>query len=141
MSYRLDGRPARARDRLSRNADKQIPSRCSLSLWRRGIHDAADRRLVGFAELLRSHAPTLGTSFGTLLILMGSVLYFSLTEQRPAVHEVLIFVFVTVTTPVTLMLLARAALYRDRAEKSALVPPPLNDAEVEARSPRLEKSD
>lgn len=100
---------------------------------------------IGLARLnsfyVRIHAPTLGTSFGTLLILLGSVLYFSLTEQRPAVHEVLIFVFVTVTTPVTLMLLARAALYRDRAEKSALVPPPLNNAEVEARSPRLEKPD
>jgi multicomponent K+:H+ antiporter subunit G len=32
------------------------------------------------------------------------------------VHEVLIGLFVTMTTPVTFMLLARAALYRDRAE-------------------------
>jgi multicomponent K+:H+ antiporter subunit G len=37
-------------------------------------------------------------------------------EARPVVHELLILVFVVVTTPVTLMLLARAALYRDRAE-------------------------
>jgi multicomponent K+:H+ antiporter subunit G len=72
----------------------------------------------------RIHAPTLGTSFGTLLILLGSVLYFSLTQQRPAVHEALIFIFVTLTTPVTLMLLARAALYRDRAENNGTVPPP-----------------
>ena len=35
----------------------------------------------------------------------------------------LIAVFVTVTTPVTLMLLARAALYRDRSEGSTEVPP------------------
>ncbi|HTO04098.1 MAG TPA: monovalent cation/H(+) antiporter subunit G [Opitutus sp.] len=72
----------------------------------------------------RIHAPTLGTSFGTLMILLGSVLYFSLTQKRPAVHEALIFIFVTVTTPVTLMLLARAALYRDRAENNGTVPPP-----------------
>jgi multicomponent K+:H+ antiporter subunit G len=72
----------------------------------------------------RIHAPTLGTSFGTLMILLGSVLYFSLTGERLAVHEALIFVFVTVTTPVTLMLLARAALYRDRAENNGNVPPP-----------------
>lgn len=71
----------------------------------------------------RIHAPTLGTSFGTLMILLGSVLYFSLTQKRLAVHEVLIFVFVTATTPVTLMLLARAALYRDRAENSGNLPP------------------
>lgn len=75
----------------------------------------------------RIHAPTLGTSFGTLMILLGSVLYFSFTQQRPAVHEALIFVFVSVTTPVTLMLLARAALYRDRAENNGNVPPPDED--------------
>lgn len=72
----------------------------------------------------RVHAPTLGTSFGTLMILLGSALYFSVTGERLAVHEALIFVFVTVTTPVTLMLLARAALYRDRAENNGTVPPP-----------------
>lgn len=100
---------------------------------------------IGLARLnsfyVRIHAPTLGTSFGTLLILLGSVLYFSLTEQRPAVHEVLIFVFVTVTTPVTLMLLARAALYRDRAEKNPLVPPPLDDAGTAPARPGLDKPD
>ena len=37
-------------------------------------------------------------------------------------HEVLIALFVTVTTPVTLMLLARAALYRDRSEGSTDIP-------------------
>lgn len=81
---------------------------------------------LGLARLkdfyLRIHAPTLGTSFGTLLILLGSAVYFSVTQKRPAVHEVLIFVFVSVTTPVTLMLLARAALYRDRTEGVEHVP-------------------
>lgn len=71
-------------------------------------------RLGSFYQ--RVHAPTLGTSFGTGMILLASILYFSVTGQRPSVHEVLIFVFVTLTTPVTLMLLARAALYRDRLE-------------------------
>ena len=64
----------------------------------------------------RVHAPTLGTSFGAAFILLGSMLYFSAAEARPVLHELLIMIFVTVTTPVTLMLLARAALYRDRAE-------------------------
>ena len=66
----------------------------------------------------RVHAPTLGTSFGCVAVLAASMLYFSVSGQRPAVHEVIIFVFVTLTTPVTLMLLARAALYRDRAEQN-----------------------
>jgi multicomponent K+:H+ antiporter subunit G len=84
----------------------------------------------------RIHSPTLGTSFGTLLILLGSVIYFSITQQRLAVHEVLIFIFVTVTTPVTLMLLARAALYRDRAENNGNVPATPDEDMVDAPPPR-----
>ncbi|MFK4810293.1 monovalent cation/H(+) antiporter subunit G [Devosia sp. ZW T5_3] len=78
-------------------------------------------RFSSFYE--RVHAPTLGTSLGTGFILLGSVLYFTITGQRLSVHEVLIFIFVSVTTPVTLMLLARAALYRDREEGTGAVPP------------------
>ena len=64
----------------------------------------------------RLHAPTLGTSFGAAFVLVGSMIFFTIAEARPVLHEFLILVFVIVTTPVTLMLLARAALYRDRAE-------------------------
>jgi multicomponent K+:H+ antiporter subunit G len=71
----------------------------------------------------RVHAPTLGATFGMGSILAGSALCFSVLAARPVVHEVLIAVFVTLTTPVTLMLLGRAALYRDRTEGSKDVPP------------------
>jgi multicomponent K+:H+ antiporter subunit G len=71
----------------------------------------------------RVHAPTLGATFGMGSILVGSALCFSMLETRPVVHEILIAVSVTLTTPVTLMLLARAALYRDRTEGSKDVPP------------------
>ena len=74
-------------------------------------------RLNSFYE--RVHAPTLGTT----MIVLGSMLCFSVIQSRPLVHELLIAVFVTVTTPVTLMLLARAALYRDRMEGNEDVPP------------------
>lgn len=77
-------------------------------------------RLPTFYE--RIHAPTLGTSGGTAGIVMASMLLFSVLGGRLAVHELLIGFFVTVTTPVTLMLLARAALYRDRTEGSDAVP-------------------
>jgi multicomponent K+:H+ antiporter subunit G len=70
----------------------------------------------------RVHAPTLGATFGMGSILVGSALCFSVLETRPVVHEILIAVFVTLTTPVTLMLLGRAALYRDRIEGSTDVP-------------------
>jgi len=78
-------------------------------------------RLKNFFE--RVHAPTLGTSWGTGAIVLASILCFSVLGTRLVVHELLIGLFITVTTPVTLMLLARAALYRDRTEGSASVPP------------------
>ncbi|WP_137181753.1 monovalent cation/H(+) antiporter subunit G [Roseomonas sp. AR75] len=83
-------------------------------------------RLRGFYE--RLHAPTLATTLGIGSILLASMLFFSVAQTRPVVHEVLITVFVVITTPVTLMLLARAALHRDRTEGSPGVPPPLAPA-------------
>ena len=71
----------------------------------------------------RVHAPTLGTSWGTGAIVLASMVCFSVLGSRLVVHEILIGIFITVTTPVTLMLLARATLYRARAEGSANVPP------------------
>jgi multicomponent K+:H+ antiporter subunit G len=50
------------------------------------------------------------------------MILFTVLHSRPVVHEILIGIFVTVTTPVTLMLLGRAALYRDRAERNPAVP-------------------
>ncbi len=63
----------------------------------------------------RLHAPTLGTSWGTGSIVIASMLMFSLLNERPVMHELIIAIFVLLTTPVTLMLLGRAALRRDRA--------------------------
>jgi multicomponent K+:H+ antiporter subunit G len=72
-------------------------------------------RFKSFYE--RVHAPTLGTTGGAGSMLIASILCFSVLQSRPVLHEVLITVFVIVTTPVTLMLLARAAIYRDRTER------------------------
>src|SRR5699024_5569306 len=77
-------------------------------------------RLGSFYE--RIHAPTLGTSWGTGAIVMASMLLFTVIGGRPVLHEFLLGLFLTVTTPVTLTLLARAALYRDRAENRPDVP-------------------
>lgn len=77
-------------------------------------------RLPTFYE--RIHAPTLGTSWGTGAVVMASMIFFTVLATRPVVHEILIGIFVTVTTPVTLMLLARAALHRDRSEGNPDVP-------------------
>ena len=79
-------------------------------------------RLQTFYE--RVHAPTLGTTLGIGCVLVASMLFFSLLQTRFILHEILIAILVVITTPVTLMLLARAALYRDRIEGNEAVPPP-----------------
>jgi len=60
----------------------------------------------------RSHSTTLCSSLGTFLTLLASILFFSITRQRLVIHEVLIMAFIIVTTPVTLMMLGRAAFFR-----------------------------
>nr|WP_295236581.1 monovalent cation/H(+) antiporter subunit G [uncultured Brevundimonas sp.] len=71
-------------------------------------------RLKTFYE--RVHAPTLGATLGMALVLLSSIVWFTTVERRFMPREILIGLFLTVTTPVTLILLARAALFRDRTE-------------------------
>jgi multicomponent K+:H+ antiporter subunit G len=64
----------------------------------------------------RVHPPTLGTTLGTGCIALASMVYFSASQTRPILHEILLVLFILVTTPVTLTLLVRAALFRDEVE-------------------------
>lgn len=77
-------------------------------------------RLRSFYD--RLHAPTLGTSWGTAGVVLASALLASHIQRQTILHELVIGFCITVTIPVTLMLLGRASLYRDRAEKSANLP-------------------
>lgn len=77
-------------------------------------------RFKSFYE--RVHAPTLGSSFGAGGILIASIIFFSILQSKPILHEVLITVFVVITTPVTLMLLSRAVIHRDRTQDSKELP-------------------
>jgi multicomponent K+:H+ antiporter subunit G len=70
-------------------------------------------RLPTFYE--RVHPPTMGTTAGVGLTLAASMLLFSALQSRPVVHEIVIAVFTVVTTPVTYVLLVRAAVHRDGA--------------------------
>lgn len=71
-------------------------------------------RLKSFYE--RVHSPTLGATQGVSGITIASIVCFTVDEGYLVLQDILILVFVTLTTPVTLMLLARAAIYRDRVE-------------------------
>lgn len=89
-------------------------------------------RLRTFYE--RVHAPTLASTLGAGCILIGSMLYFSVLQSRAVLHELLILAFLFITTPITLLLLVRAALYRDRHGGDGAVPdvePPRDPREAD----------
>ena len=74
-------------------------------------------RMKTFFE--RVHPPTMGTTLGTAFVLAGSMLYFTALESRLVLHEILIGVFMLLSTPVTYVLLGRAALRRERKAPDA----------------------
>jgi multicomponent K+:H+ antiporter subunit G len=87
--------------------------------------------LLGSVGLLRMrtfyervHPPTMGTTLGVGCTAAGWVLLFSAAESRLALQPLLVVVFAVVTTPVTYMLLVRAAVHRDRASRGDVVPAP-----------------
>jgi hypothetical protein len=67
------------------------------------------------------------------------MLFISVLQTRLVIHEVLVAVFMVVTTAITLMLLARAALYRDRQEGSVDVPMSQPLPSTARGSPRTKK--
>ena len=69
-------------------------------------------RLSNFYQ--RLHGPALLNTLGAGSVLIASMLYFSVLQTRPVVHELLITIFVLLTAPVTTMLVIKAALFRDR---------------------------
>lgn len=75
----------------------------------------------------RAHAPTLGTTMAMVAIVTASVIFWSFSQGFLALKDLLIGVFLTVTTPVTLILLARASAFRDRIEGENDVPPERED--------------
>lgn len=84
---------------------------------------------VGFLGLpdffLRMHPPALAYTFGSWCVTLAGILYFSALESRAALHPWLIIIFLSITVPVTTVLLARVALFRRRVAGEAETPPPL----------------
>lgn len=59
----------------------------------------------------RLHAPTKATTLGMGALLIGSVLFFSVTAESISLHEVLVTVFLFLTAPASAHMLARTGLY------------------------------
>ena len=60
----------------------------------------------------RMHPPTMGTTLGTGCVLIASMLVSTAVAGRPVIHEILITMFLVMTTPVSAMTLMTAAIAR-----------------------------
>jgi multicomponent K+:H+ antiporter subunit G len=76
----------------------------------------------------RMHPPSMGNTLGAGCVLVASMLVSSALVGRPVIHEVLIAVFVVTTSPITALLVMRAALQRELARRvkpeGSETPPP-----------------
>lgn len=68
-------------------------------------------RLPSFYQ--RIHGPAIVVTLGTGCVLLASMLYFTVLQSRPVLHELIVALFVLMTAPVVSMLIMRAAVYRD----------------------------
>lgn len=92
---------------------------------------------VGFLRLndffVRMHPPALAYTFGSWAVTLAGIVYFSAIERRVVLHPWLIIILLSMTVPITTLLLARVALFRRRQAGAAHTPPPLT------RPPGLEE--
>jgi multicomponent K+:H+ antiporter subunit G len=84
---------------------------------------------VGFVRLqeffVRMHPPALAYTFGSWCVTLAGILYFSMLESRLVLHPWLVVIMLTITVPVTTLLLARVALFRRRTAGIVDTPPSL----------------
>jgi multicomponent K+:H+ antiporter subunit G len=65
----------------------------------------------------RMHGPSMGNTLGTGSVLIASMIMSSALLGRTVAHEFIITVFIVIVSPVTAMLLMRAARYRTRVNQ------------------------
>lgn len=80
-------------------------------------------RLKNFFQ--RMHPPALVSTWGAWCVTLASVIYFSALADRPELHVWLIIILLSMTVPVTSLLLGRAALFRGRQMGDKSLPPAL----------------
>jgi len=83
---------------------------------------------------LRLHAPSLAVTLGSWLVTLASVLAFTTGPTQLSLHVWLVIILLAITAPVTTVLLARAALFRQRRAGDDL-PPPLGARPSEPGAP------
>ena len=71
----------------------------------------------------RMHAPALASTLGAWLVAFASVVHFSSRDGGLVLNAWLIIIVLSITAPVTTIVLARAALFRRRQAGDPLPPP------------------
>ncbi|MED5619649.1 monovalent cation/H(+) antiporter subunit G [Ideonella sp. BN130291] len=84
---------------------------------------------------LRLHAPAMASTLGAWLVALATVLHFSAPAQAPSLQAWLVIVLLSITAPVSTVVLARAALFRRRQAGDPL-PPPLRSTAESGPAPR-----
>ena len=79
------------------------------------------RRLPDFFS--RMHAPALASSLAAWIVTFASIIHFSTRGHGLTLHVWLIIIVLSITAPVTTIVLTRAALFRRRQAGDALPPP------------------
>lgn len=72
----------------------------------------------------RMHAPALAYTLGCWLVTLATVVHFSARESGLSLQAWLVAILLSITAPITTVLLARAALFR-RRQAGEPAPPPL----------------
>ena len=71
----------------------------------------------------RMHAPALASTLAAWIVALASIVHFSAHAGALSLHVWLIIIVLSITAPVTTIVLARAALFRRRRAGDALPPP------------------
>ena len=61
---------------------------------------------------MRVHVPTKATTLGIGSLLIASTIFFSLLRGAPAVHEILIVLFLFMTAPISAHMMMKAGLHQ-----------------------------
>ena len=79
---------------------------------------------------MRMHPPALVFSLAAWCVTLASIIYFSAQDERLSLHAWLIIIFLSLTVPVTTILLARTELFRRRTGNPGAgdIPPSLSHA-------------
>ena len=72
---------------------------------------------------LRMHAPSLASTLAAWVVTLASIVHFSARGAGLSLHVWLIIIVLSITAPVTTIVLARAALFRRRLVGDDLPPP------------------